>query len=235
MWLKLCCVICNNDWDERRFLTHLSSSPCARREIAVGAILIPGHSHAGIFFKDGSGTVRLLHFGGVIECDDVPEDHEEFVWAERPLEPLQEQQLSSMCEFVSNNRAQIDIDYRFGYSPRSRIVGIHFIPADGTEGLTCSTFVNLIFRQCGAEFLDADNWGVSAEDIREREEFIRTHLRPGTRTHQRFVSELRLPRISPADLLGGYMFDKVPVGYWLTRATKPRLALLWERYYSTVS
>lgn len=233
--LTLYCAIFNNEWHVSRLLTPDRHTPCASSPIAVAATLIQDHHHAAILFIDRAGEVRRLHFiGRNPSCESLAAsgDEDSFVWAERRLPPIQERQLAYWCEWIDAEQANIDIQYRFGYSPDSHLSGIYFIDAN-SRGLTCSSFVNLVFRQSGAEFLDADNWKVTNDDILVREKFMRDHkIVPGSRHYSTFNSEINMPRISPADVVAGYMFETVPVGFTLVRRTKAILESAATKYYN---
>lgn len=196
-------------------------------DLSVACTHLP-QPHSAVFYKAANGQARMLHFGPDIRSDS-PDDDDTFCWAQ-PLDLLPEQvtQICSLCDFVDGVKSSIDIDYSYTHSEDSRINGLFFVAGPGSRGITCATFVLLLFQQCGVRLLRYDEWPIRADDTQ-----FRLHQLSSwnvSRTHI-IRTEIHTPRCRPEEVVAACLFVQRPVPFEdCAKAGELVLARL-RRYY----
>lgn len=105
--------------------------------------------------------------------------------------------------------------------------------AQGSEGLTCATFVAHVCLQAGVRLLDFKGWWHDWEDFQFQEEFIETTLpRHRPELVPQFKRDLGVYRFRPEDVCSSGLFDKHPVGFFRARYVGEKIMASARDYYA---
>lgn len=201
-------------------------------EIAIGLACAPVE-HSGIFYRRTPAIMRLLHFADhqIIEDDDPP-SQPKFTWVVPPLRPKQIPQIVELCILISNKRPRINYGFRYDEASIFSMLDGSFILADGTLGLTCSTFVLAILRSAGVRLIKPRTWKVTSGSISAQALQVR-FMSHGHPNHAgRLRTEIGASRFSPSQVAGSGAYDRHPVSYRKAERAAAVALLLVQRHYA---
>lgn len=148
------------------YLPHL-----ADYDLAVALSLAGEGTHVGIAFLDAAGKPQLFHlaFHHRLRLEGLSAEYALCITRLRPERAIQ---VLIKCEQIWSRHREGDIP--FGLSP----TGITFndegsivVDASAT-GLTCATFVSVVFGLVGLRLVDEGTWKPRAEDTPHQERLV---------------------------------------------------------------
>lgn len=142
--------------------------------IAVCVGRHPPYTHAGIFFRDGSGDILLLDidFNGKISAAR-PDGRKgrKYAWAVPQFPVLQLQQIAAYCERLATREP--NVGYSFQFIDTTMLVEAgHDITLDEANGLTCATFVLAVFQSNYMPLVDLGSWSSRPADKQWQNEVL---------------------------------------------------------------
>ena len=157
------------------YLARIKRSEVDVPHIAVGICHTGESTHTGIVHRDPDGAVRFLH-QGFHYCtrnepvgDSVAEFNGLFLFVVPNLEADRARNVAGLCRLIARRLTDNNLP-GFPYSLRlddearfDEHTGLLAL-ANGV-GLSCSTFVILVFRSARIRFIDFDNWRIRDGDI----------------------------------------------------------------------
>jgi hypothetical protein len=123
----------------------------------------PDQRHVGIFHKDESGNVMLLHLAWhFILKNSTPKLT--YAWIDSPINPARARQVAARCRQVyrANPRG-----LPYAFSPPNDCFDAdqsNYLFGPTRHGLTCATFVVAVFQTAGIRLLKDETWPASRPD-----------------------------------------------------------------------
>lgn len=151
-----------------------SMSPVEDAVVTVAKSVVG--AHVGILYRvDKSGARRHLHLAFHHQLQDDPDFLAETFWIRPGLDEYAISDLCAAARLIANRHR----DRRVAYALHPRNAAID---QDGTIrlnqslGLTCATFVVLVFRHVRVELLNAESWDGRTDERRLEDEKAQTLL-----------------------------------------------------------
>lgn len=137
-------------------LTPLSTAPVA--DAVVTVCKSPVGAHVGLLYRvDDAGARRHLHlaFHFLLKNDEAPEA--DALWVAPRLDDIALADVRASAQLIARRHEDGRVPYAFRR-------GAHFsattgaLELNGSLGLTCATFLNLVFAHAHVPLLDAATW-----------------------------------------------------------------------------
>lgn len=140
-------------------------------EIGIVISQDSGQFHCGISYglKEGFNILHLAwHY-----CLRYTSNVDDFVyWIKPNIHPFRQKMLSIKCETINRAKDIHLVPYALLYDGAvfddSGILHL----GEREHGLTCATFVLAIFKSCGIELIDCENWPIREDDESWHERII---------------------------------------------------------------
>lgn len=173
--------------------------------------------HAGIAYRDLDDRLMLLHFGWHRRLFDEPFEPR-YRCVVPDIDPLEMPYAAEFCNLVAKSPANRGrIPYAIGQHPlvdRIDPATGAWLPKDRASGVTCATFVLVVFDAAGFRLLDSSHWPVRAEDRAavERLAQLLEQDKDPDRVRQGAVvrGQIEMPRIRPEEVAGACLEDIPP-------------------------
>jgi hypothetical protein len=150
--------------------TEASAASVGRLAVAIKAVRLPiaddsGQNHCGIVYRFG-GRIKFCHLAWhhILENGDFPLD-KRYYFANCGGADENHIVVAAKMELISRNVKSIPyaIDYvGCGFHEKT----FDFLPPPDGKGLTCATFIMLVFASLGFPLLDEDTWPDRADDAK---------------------------------------------------------------------
>lgn len=158
-------------------------------EGAVGA-------HVGLCYRDarGEGTRRHLHLAWHLRLEHEQDPPPEAFWVEPRPEELELANLAAAAHLIAARQQDGRIPYAFKPAD-ARFDADGMLKLNQSRGLTCATFIILMFEYVGIRLLERTTWEQNRSDERKREdaeaqrvlvEYLRS--KPDSRSHADLVA-----------------------------------------------
>jgi hypothetical protein len=178
------------------------------------------------------GEARLLHFGGVVQCDRK-QKITKYAWLAAALDENQLFLLQRWAEKIAMD--QPEIPYRFAYAETSGYDDLYrlFLPGPGSDGLTCATFVLWVFLQAGVRPLETTGWRSTFSDRRNIRAAVARFRETDPVLADAFERDITTPRYRPSDVAAAGLFDaeKWPIPFRVARRAGKWIVELIHRHY----
>ncbi len=149
-------------------LTSISTLPVA--DAVVTVCKSPVGAHVGLYYRiDDAGGRRHLHlaFHFLLKNDDAVEP--DTLWVMPCLDEIALADVRASALLIARRHEDGRIPYAFqkGAACFSTTGGLEL---NGSLGLTCATFLDLVFQHAGIQLLDVATWETSRSDERQAED-----------------------------------------------------------------
>lgn len=199
--------------DKPDYIYNTSEPLPSEDELPVGVVINYDRKydqfHCGISYRS-HGSNDVLHLETYKQLAHNS-DYSEFVNIIRPsIHPTRLKLMIPFCKFVQEKVTQglLKIPYGLnyeGYSDIDRTSGeLHL--TDGTNGLTCSTFVMTMFHSVGIDLIDVSTWPHREEDKIWKAKTLNLlikymqYLKIPDRFIQKLIEEKSLVRYKPQEV-----------------------------------
>jgi len=199
-------------------------------DVGVAAVAIlrgDGISHAGVFYRDDQqNPTRVVHFGRhnwPIE-DELAAEGWQWMPPHVDIDQLLLDQAAAMCQRVAKNIGNRRIPYGFAKGA-SYINGDGLVVIEGASvGLSCSTFVMILFERVRIFLLDAASWQPRDDDEDDRRELL-PYIALKDPTHASLLTtEVDCLRFRPMDVVAAFGFEPRPMSFERVNALMPSVA-----------
>lgn len=234
---KRCCATWPINCRFEKLNNEAGSSFSVADGLAIAFSAVHPSGHAGVVFCDALGIPRLLHYcGGPDAKIEKISGNLEYVWATPKLLEEQVLQMTALCDLAASSN--LSLSYRFRFSEQAkfhdRAGQLYFIPTAECPGLTCATFIMLLFLQCGVKLLDIERWRNSDEDTEFMHRFIRDQIAPRyPHLVQVFSQDLGAKRFRPDDVIASALFEHIPTSFRNTRLAGPVIREYAYKHYDS--
>lgn len=151
-------------------------------------------AHVGLYYRAGSdGVNRHLELAWHLQLEDKPNHPENAFWVEPRLEELALADLAASARLIAKRQQDGLVPYAL-HPADAWIDPAGTLQLNQSLGLTCATFLVLVFRHARIELLDTITWDQdrSAERLREDEDAQRCLVkslsnRPASQAHADLV------------------------------------------------
>ena len=192
------------------------------RHVAVGICDTGSNTHTGIVHRD-RGTVRLLEqgFHHCTRNDPVQTSVERyrglFLFVVPDLEEDRARNVAGMCRLIAKhlvNEKSSGFAYALRFDEEARFdqfTGELAMP--NGIGLSCSTFVIVVFRSARIRFIDFENWPVRPGDVLAQKQLVEMLLNWRDRGHaspehvEKVRGEIGCVRARPEEIAGVCMLN----------------------------
>lgn len=184
----------------------------------------PVHTHAGVLYQHAEdGAVRHLHLAWHHRLYDESGLPEGGGWIEPTLPAHVLDNVAFVAGLVAKRAEHGTVPYGLALA-RAHLDDNGGVVLDGELGLTCATFVMIVFARVGVILLDRITWDTLPDAARRREDethqkLLVAHLRrtPGARDHaDRVANEVGCTRFRAEEVAAATALSPIPVSYALT-------------------
>lgn len=170
-----------------------------------------GNLHAGILYRKGT-QVQVLHLGWFDYLDDQWKWQK--LWATPEAEPEKLSVVRGHCRRIwKRYRDTRKFPYALAWCKSDFDQRGQLRLGDGSQGLTCATFILAVFRAAGIELVDESTWPIrQVEDMK----FIASIQGWAQPQHVALLQAevLRgVKRIHPHEVLGACAISPIPAGF----------------------
>lgn len=191
--------------------------------IAVGICDTGDNTHTGIVHRDLNGTVRFLEqgFHFLTRNDPVQQSVSEFnglfLFAVPDLDIDRARNVAGMCRLIARHLVDsrltgfayaLQFDEEARFDPHTGVLAM-----ENGIGLSCSTFVIVVFRSARIRFIEFENWPVREGDRSSQERLVR-HLeswrdqgRASPEHVEKVRAEIGCVRARPEEVAGVCLLD----------------------------
>jgi len=198
--------------------------------LAVFITRISGNdTHTGILHRDITGNLNIIDllWHESLRCGPVT-GHYPHPYVIPDLIEEEIDSVSGLCRLIENRNSTGNpqkIPYAFGVPMDTEINSTGDIILKNGLGLTCSSFVLVVFKNAGVPILNIEGWPKDRDDDKERHDKLLDLMRNGRPTNtppippasQEHVDkvEASLPciRVRPEEVAAAAIADKIPCGY----------------------
>ena len=133
-------------------------------EGAVGA-------HVGLYYRDahGEGTRRHLHLAWHLRLEHEQEPPPEAFWVVPRPEEFEMANLAAAAHLIATRQQDGRVPYAFD-SADARFERDGTLQLNQSRGLTCATFIILMFEYVGIRLLEKETWEQNRSEERQRED-----------------------------------------------------------------
>lgn len=140
--------------------------------VSAAATLGPSavHTHAGVLYqRSEDAAVRHLHLAWHHDLCDEEGLPAATGWVEPSLPATALDDIAFVAELVAKRAENQTVPYGLALD-RAHLDDAGVVVLDGERGLTCATFVMIVFAKVGVELLDRATWGSDPDDARRAED-----------------------------------------------------------------
>jgi len=197
--------------------------------VSAAATLGPSavHTHGGVLYqRSEDGAVRHLHLAWhhQLRDDDGLPEGTGWIMPALPVATLDD--VAFAAELVAKRAAEQRVPYGLALE-RARLDDSGVVVLDGERGLTCATFVMVVYAKAGVTLLERNTWHSDrdeqrrAEDRAHQEQLV-SYLRAthGAEEHAKRVSnEVGCTRFRAEEVAGATALLPRPVPYAVAEPT----------------
>ena len=176
-------------------LTTVTTAPMA--DAVVTVCKSPVGAHVGLFYRvDDAGARRHLHlaFHFLLKDDRAPDV--DALWVAPRLDEIALADVRASAHLIARRHKDGRVPYAFHKGDAHFSATTGALELNGSLGLTCATFIDLVFAHAHVPLLDSTTWDEARSPERRAEDeaaqrFLVMHLRkkPGAEKHAELVEK----------------------------------------------
>lgn len=210
--------------------------------VAVAIANLPHGTHTGIVHRDPSqGFLLLEHAFHYDLRNDAPSSEYGWVTPNIPLERARS--VAGVCRLIWRRNSEgrnLGFPYALRHDSSSRfdtLTGTLVLGQQG-KGLTCATFVLVVFNSCGLPLLDFVNWPFRDADEewqRKIVEILRRKLCDDIEHVEAVESEIGSSRFRCEEVAGACTVDELPASFSAAEEAGRRIVAELVAYRSSAA
>lgn len=219
-------------------MTHASATLAAvARPPTQDAVVViqrgPVGAHVGVWYRlDDAGARRCLHLAWHYDLRDDTDLADFGHWVVPALDELALHDVRTSARLIADRGEYDRVPYAFDRAD-ARFDGSGAFQQNASLGLTCATFVQLVFEHAGIQLLDDASWDQRSAARRAEDEAAHAKLvdwlaksnDAGSRRHAELVrADIGCARVRAEEVAGASGLSELPVPF--ERAQRDGAALL---------
>lgn len=185
--------------------------------IAVREVGDDGQRHVGIVHRAEAESARLLDLG----WHHVLRDREltgkaAYLWVATSVHELLARSVAAWCRRIAARQAAGGLPYGIAYRPLTASIDpIGRVDLGGLVGLTCATFVLVVFERAGVLLVDVASWPPRPEDVAWQFQIVAALERDGVSAGHvdRIRADVGCARFRPEEVAGGAAMRDLPASF----------------------